>query len=101
MRLADAAKFPDFTAKDLSAPDPARTRNVLSALINFIKFTEQCQPFISSLRNESARLVEERATVVRQLGMTKRELAAARSVDSFRSYCGCILLTLFMVLGEG
>lgn len=78
MRLADAAKFSDFTAKDLTAPDPSRTRNILSAFINFIKFTEQCQPFINSLRSESARLAEERATVSRQLDITRRELAAAR-----------------------
>jgi kinetochore protein Nuf2 len=78
MRLADAAKFQDFSAKDLTAPDPSRTRNILSAFINFIKFTEQRQPFINSLRNESARLAEERATVLRQLDITRRELAATR-----------------------
>lgn len=78
MRLADAAKFPDFSSKDLYAPDPARTRNILSAFINFIKFTEQCQPFISQLRQESARLADERVEVSKQLESTRRELAAAR-----------------------
>jgi kinetochore protein Nuf2 len=66
-RFAASARIPDFSAKDLSAPDPDRTRSILSAFINFIKFTEQCGPFVSRLREKSTKAMDEREAVSLEL----------------------------------
>ncbi|KAF4603976.1 kinetochore-associated Ndc80 complex subunit nuf2 [Pleurotus pulmonarius] len=67
-RFAQAARVEDFSAKDLCQPERDRTLVLLSAFINFIKFTEQwCNPFIKELRDGSQKLTEERQIVAREL----------------------------------
>ncbi|KAF8122092.1 hypothetical protein EV363DRAFT_1558321 [Boletus edulis] len=46
-RLANTARISDFSPKDLYPRDPERTRFILSAFIKFVKFTEQCTPFVA------------------------------------------------------
>ena len=50
----------DFSAKDLSFPEPERTRSIFSAFINLVKFSEQCESFITGLREKSAAVAAER-----------------------------------------
>lgn len=60
-RFAKAARVEDFNAKDISNPDRERTLLLLSAFINFIKFTEQyCDVFVKNLRNGSETVINER-----------------------------------------
>ncbi|ETW85632.1 hypothetical protein HETIRDRAFT_309393 [Heterobasidion irregulare TC 32-1] len=75
-RLADAAKVPDFNIKDLTFPDSTRTCGILCAIANFIKFNEQCEVFISELRDGSAALVKEREIVAMELAEVRRNNAA-------------------------
>lgn len=77
-QLARAAQINDFSFKDLSSPDPERTRGHLSAFINFIKFSEQRADFIMGLRDKSARVNEERDKVVQTLRVTEKEVAAIK-----------------------
>ena len=79
-RFANAARFHDFTAKDIYAPEAERTRAIFSAFINFVKFCEQCEAFISGLRERSATVIEERDRVAQQLVETKQKIAAIKCV---------------------
>ncbi|KZT66833.1 hypothetical protein DAEQUDRAFT_739729 [Daedalea quercina L-15889] len=78
-RFASAARFLDFTAKDIYYPDPERTRAIFSAFINFVKFSEQCETFISGLRERSAAVIEERDRIVHQLVGTKQKVEAIKA----------------------
>ncbi|KAF9228623.1 hypothetical protein BS17DRAFT_772262 [Gyrodon lividus] len=73
-RFANAARILDFSAKDLYLPDPERTRFILSAFINFVKFAEQCAPFISNLRDQSTAIIEEREQVAQELAALQHKL---------------------------
>ncbi|KAG1715661.1 hypothetical protein ID866_1503 [Astraeus odoratus] len=73
-RFANAARIMDFSAKDVYLPDPERTRFILSAFINFVKFAEQCTPFVSGLRDKSATLIEEREQVAQELSAVQHKL---------------------------
>ncbi|KAF8840994.1 hypothetical protein BDN67DRAFT_967767 [Paxillus ammoniavirescens] len=73
-RFANAARIMDFSAKDLHLPDPERTRFILSAFINFVKFAEQCAPFISNLRDQSTTVIEEREHLAQELAALQHKL---------------------------
>jgi len=75
IRLADAAKVPDFSGKDIITPTSERTRLILSALINFVKFSEQCMPFVSKLRGKAADLIRERESVSDERARLQTQLA--------------------------
>lgn len=79
-RLARAAQINDFSFKDLSSPDPERTRGHLSAFINFVKFSEQRAEFIMGLREKSSRVNEERDKVLQALRIAEKEAAAIKWV---------------------
>jgi kinetochore protein Nuf2 len=67
-RLARAARVDDFNAKDLHHPERDRTLLILSAFINFIKFTEQfCETFVKELRDRSAKLLIERDQLLQEV----------------------------------
>ena len=70
--------MPDFNIKDLTFPDSTRTCGILCAIANFIKFNEQCEVFISELRDGSAALVKEREIVAMELAEVRRKNAALR-----------------------
>ena len=68
----------DFSAKDLHLPDPERTRFILSAFINFVKFAEQCTSFVSGLRDKSATIIEEREQVTQELAAVQHKLTTLK-----------------------
>ncbi|KAL6309187.1 Nuf2 family-domain-containing protein [Sparassis latifolia] len=78
-RFASAAKVTDFNTKDVYFPNPERTRSIFSAFINFVKFSEQCEPFITRLRDKSASALKERDEVGHQLVDMKEKLAAVKT----------------------
>ncbi|KAJ7684806.1 Nuf2 family-domain-containing protein [Mycena polygramma] len=74
-RLARAARVEDFCSKDIQAPERERTLFLLSAFINFVKFTEQfCEPFVKKLRERSDEIVAERDRVSRRLSDITQEI---------------------------
>ncbi|TFY68085.1 hypothetical protein EVJ58_g1230 [Rhodofomes roseus] len=78
-RFADAARFHDFTAKDIYTPDAERTRSIFSAFINFVKFSEQCEAFVSGLRERSAAVIEERDRVAQQLAEARQKIEVIKA----------------------
>ncbi|KAI0747799.1 Nuf2 family-domain-containing protein [Daedaleopsis nitida] len=77
-RFANAAKITDFSSKDLYFPDPDRTRGILSAFINFIKFSEQSEAFITRLREQSTAVIKERRAVAEEISDLERRMAEFR-----------------------
>ncbi|KAJ7043360.1 Nuf2 family-domain-containing protein [Mycena alexandri] len=74
-RLAMAARIEDFSSKDIQFPERERTLFLLSAFINFVKFTEQfCEPFVKKLRDRSDDIVAERDRVSRRLSDITQEI---------------------------
>jgi kinetochore protein Nuf2 len=80
IRLADAAKVPDFSGKDIFTPTTERTRLILSAFINFVKFSEQCMPFVTKLRGKAADLIQERESVSHERARLEAQLAQLKCV---------------------
>ncbi|KLO15739.1 hypothetical protein SCHPADRAFT_849077 [Schizopora paradoxa] len=74
-RLAAAARVADFSIKDLVFPEQDRTRSILSAIINFIKFCEEREEFLSKLRVQSTAALEERERVGTQVVDLQRKIA--------------------------
>jgi kinetochore protein Nuf2 len=85
VRLADAAKVPDFNSKDIFTPTSERTRLILSAFINFVKFSEQCMPFVEKLRGKAADLILEREDVSHERARLEAQLAQLRCVLAYFS----------------
>jgi kinetochore protein Nuf2 len=77
-RFATSARIMDFSSRDLSAPEPERTRFILSAFINFVKFAEQCTTFISNVREKSTQVIDEREQVIQELSEFQHKLAVLR-----------------------
>ncbi|KAH8108199.1 Nuf2 family-domain-containing protein [Cristinia sonorae] len=77
-RFAKAAKITDFSSRDISFPDPERTRSVFSAFINLVKFSEQCESFIAGLREKSAAVAEERNRVMGDLKDAERRVQTVK-----------------------
>lgn len=87
-RFANAARILDFSAKDLYSPDPERTRFVLSAFINFVKFAEECAPFVSAVRDKSSAIIEEREQLAQDLAAVQYQndiLKVQRAKDEPKS----------------
>ncbi|KAH9901654.1 Nuf2 family-domain-containing protein [Cubamyces lactineus] len=74
-RFANAAKILDFSAKDIYFPDPDRTRSIFSAFINFIKFSEQSEAFITRLRNQSTAVIKERQAVLEETAELEQRMS--------------------------
>jgi kinetochore protein Nuf2 len=67
-RFSHAARINNFCAADMFYPERERTIDLLSAFINFIKFTEQwCDPFVKDFRDKSAAMLVEREQVTLEL----------------------------------
>jgi len=73
-RFAAAAKIPDFSIRDLHFPQPGRSHSILCAFVNYIKFSEQCTPFVMSLRERSSALNRDRDSVSNELEEAQRKL---------------------------
>ncbi|KAL5482632.1 NUF2 [Sanghuangporus weigelae] len=74
-RLCHAARVQDFSMRDLVFPEPERTRNILSAIINFIKFAEERAPFLKKLRDQSSSALEERDQTKQKVEEMRRKIA--------------------------
>ena len=63
----------------MSHPERERTIDLLSAFINFIKFTEQCcDALVKSLRDKSMDMITEREQMLRALSETRERIRAAQ-----------------------
>ena len=63
----------------MSHPERERTIDLLSAFINFIKFTEQCcDALVKSLRDKSVDMITEREQMLRALSETRERVRAAQ-----------------------
>lgn len=83
-RFANAARVDDFSSYDISKPTKERTLLLLSAFINFVKFTEQlCNPFVNELVNRSNALLVDRDQVSSKLAQTQKQIQELKS--AFRS----------------
>jgi kinetochore protein Nuf2 len=71
---------PDFSGKDIFTPTAERTRLILSAFINFVKFSEQCIPFVEKLRGKAADLIQERENVSHERARLEAQLAQLKYV---------------------
>ncbi|KAI9508472.1 Nuf2 family-domain-containing protein [Russula earlei] len=79
IRLADAAKVPNFSGKDIFTPTTERTRLILSAFINFVKFSEQSLPFVTNLRGKAADLIQERESVTHECARLEAQLVQLKA----------------------
>lgn len=70
--------MPDFSAKDIFTPTSERTRLILSAFINFVKFSEQCMPFVAGIRGKAADLIQEREDGSHELSKLEAQLAQVK-----------------------
>lgn len=69
----------DFNAKDIFNPERERTLILLSAFINFVKFTEQyCNAFVKDLRDRSEAIIIERDQVNEQLNEIQHKIEALK-----------------------
>lgn len=59
------AKIPDFDLRDIATPEPHRTRSHLSAFINLIRFIEEQESYLTSIRSRSSALVQDRERVAK------------------------------------
>ena len=72
--MALAARVQDFCLRDLIFPEPERTRIILSAIINFIKFAEERATFLKTLRDQSVQAVEERERMIQSVAEMKQKI---------------------------
>lgn len=72
--------------RDLVFPEPNRTRNILSALINFIKFAEERASFLKKLRDQSVQAVEERVSMTQKVAELKQKIAEIKWVNMSCEY---------------
>jgi len=80
--LASAAKVPDFSSRDIFLPTSQRTRIILSALINFIKFSEQCAPIVQGVRKKAEDLAQDTENMMRERARLEMLLAQLQCVSS-------------------
>ncbi|KZT29875.1 hypothetical protein NEOLEDRAFT_1238609 [Neolentinus lepideus HHB14362 ss-1] len=73
-RFATAARVGDFNSRDVYFPEPERTRVILSAFINLVKFHEQCASTIEEVRRKDADLESEREMAIQRLADMVSEL---------------------------
>ncbi|KIJ99575.1 hypothetical protein K443DRAFT_102011 [Laccaria amethystina LaAM-08-1] len=79
-RFAKAARVEDFNFKDISSPERERTLILLSAFINFVKFTEQyCNSFVKDLTDRSSALIVERDQISQQLAEVEQSVEEMRA----------------------
>ncbi|KAH8114618.1 Nuf2 family-domain-containing protein [Phellopilus nigrolimitatus] len=74
-RLGHAARVQDLTMRDLVSPEPERTRNIMSAIINFVKFVEERGGFLRKLRDQSTSALEERERMQHKVAELKQKIA--------------------------
>lgn len=63
-RMCFASRLDGLSIKDLVQPEKTRTMNSLSAVINFVKFTEEQVEFVKDLQAQSNLRYEQHQKVV-------------------------------------
>lgn len=76
------AKIPDFELRDIATPEPHRTRSHLSAFINLIRFIEEQEPYLASIRSRSSALVQDRERVAKASLEVQQKSSAIKHVCS-------------------
>ena len=84
-RFAGAAKISDFSSKDVVVPDAKRTRNIISAFVNFVNFYEQNAPTASELQERSGQFVQERDRIIAEGDRVRSELQSIECAESLIS----------------
>ena len=67
--------MPDFSSRDIFVPTAQRTRIILSAVINFIKFSEQCAPVVQKVHKKAEDLAQESESLMRERARLETQLA--------------------------
>ena len=71
----------DFSARDLYFPESDRMRAILSAFINFIKFTEQfCHEPFTKIMHSADKVVQERRAAEDDLSRINQEIKVIKWV---------------------
>lgn len=76
------AKITDFNLRDIATPEPQRTRSHLSAFINLIRFIEEQEPHLTSIRSRSLSLVQDRERVAKASLEVQQKSSAIKCVYS-------------------
>jgi kinetochore protein Nuf2 len=79
--VAHMAKIPDFDLRDIAAPEPHRTRSHLSGFINLIRFIEEQEPHLASIRSRSSALVQDRERVAKASLEVQQKTSTIRHVQ--------------------
>jgi len=74
------AKIADFDLRDIATPEPHRTRSHLSAFINLIRFIEEQEPYLASIRSRSSALVQDRDRVAKASLEVQQKASAIKYV---------------------
>jgi kinetochore protein Nuf2 len=85
-RFANAARIPDFNARDIAAPESDRTGNILAAFINFMRFAQQRAGFVQNLREKSDGILEERNQASQELAKCREKISAMKFGISTSSF---------------
>ncbi|KAJ8094524.1 kinetochore-associated Ndc80 complex subunit nuf2 [Marasmius tenuissimus] len=79
-RFAIAARIEDFSALDISRPERDRTLILLSAFINFIRFTDQfCSQRVNKLQHHSNTIIDEHEKVKNKLADVRLQIAEIKA----------------------
>lgn len=81
-RFANAARILDFNARDIATPTSERTRYILAAFINLMRFTQQRASFVQHLREKSDGIMEERNKASQELSNYREKTSAMKFVSS-------------------
>lgn len=73
-RVAEGAGIEDFSMMDLVAPTYARTHRILSAIINFGRFSEERYSFIERVQQQGLKASEERDDLQQQIIDLRRKI---------------------------
>lgn len=74
-RVAEGAGIDDFSMMDLVSPNFGRTHKILSAIINFGRFSEERLPFVDGLQQQYAKANEERDDLQQEILDLRQKLA--------------------------
>ena len=76
------AKITDFGLRDIATPEPHRTRSHLSAFINLIRFIEEQESHLASIRSRSSSLAQDRERVAKASLEVQQKSSTIKCVSS-------------------
>ena len=69
-----ASRLDSFTIKDLGQPEKGRTMNILSAIVNFVKFSEEQADLIRSLQSQDIYALEEQDRLIEEINVIQKKV---------------------------